>query len=304
MGVAVGGAVTHGVAGQNAAVAVAVGVDEAAAGDGENAIVVFSDGADVFTGDAQLAGGIYAQPAGILGNGQHAQVARAGDAHQQHLIFGVDGQHLLAVDGLNGGAAVIQTGLVDVEVVPAVGERLWMLGEICLQGRLVDLIEELVEVLLSHLLWIHFGDDFHIGDNFVGEGGFVFGLLVFLFLCPAGGETYLLLQCLTALIHHVLDDVRGDDGGGQPLVAQGIHGSFNVDGAPLGNEAVVGVDADKVDNFNQQQNAQHDGQGLERIAATRLRRLCRNGAAGGGSGLDKGRLAVLGQTGTGSRATK
>ena len=130
VGVAVGSAVTHGVAGQDAAVAVAVGIDEAAAGDGENAIVVFSDGADVFTGDAQLAGGIYAQPAGILGNGQHAQVARAGDAHQQHLIFGVDGQHLLAVDGLNGGAAVIQTGLVDVKVVPAVGERLGMLGEI------------------------------------------------------------------------------------------------------------------------------------------------------------------------------
>ena len=130
VGVAVGGAVAHGVAGQKAAVAVAVGVNKAAGSDADDAVVIFGDGAGVLTCDAQLAGGIYAQPAGILGNGQHAQVARAGDAHQQHLIFGVDGQHLLAVDGLNGGAAVIQTGLVDVKVVPAVGERLGMLGEI------------------------------------------------------------------------------------------------------------------------------------------------------------------------------
>ena len=58
VGVAVGGAVAHGVAGQKAAVAVAVGVNKAAGSDADDAVMIFGDGAGVLTCDAQLAGGV------------------------------------------------------------------------------------------------------------------------------------------------------------------------------------------------------------------------------------------------------
>ena len=299
VGTAVGGAVAHGIAGQDAAVAVAVGVDKAAAGDGEDTVVIFRDGADMFAGHAQLAGGIDAQPAGIFGHGQHAQVARAGDAHQQHLVFGVDGQHLLAVDGLDRGAGIIETGLVDVEVVPAVFQGLGMFAEIGFQGGLIDLIEERVEVLLGLLFGIDLGDHLYVGLDLVGGGVRVGNRLFGFLLAPAGAHTDLLLQRLPPLIHNVFDDIRRDNGGGQPFVAQRIHGGFDIDGAPFGDKAVVGVDGDKVENFDHQQAPQHDGQALEGITP-----FGRGGHGDVRACGSQSHLAVLGQAGAGSGASK
>ena len=304
VGRAVGGAVAEGIAGQGAAVAVSVGVNKAAGGNADDAVVIFGDGAGVFTGDAQLAGGVQAQPRGILGDGQHTQIAGAGDAHQKNLVFGVDGQHLLAVDGLDGGAAVVQAGLVDVEVVPAVLQGFGMLAQVGLQGGLVDLIEEGVEVFLRHLFRVHLRRYLHVGLHFVWAGLFFHrrGVLLFVFFVPAGTHADLLLNGLAALIHHVFDDVGGDDGCGQPFVAQGVHGGLDVDGAPLGDKAVVGVDGNKVENLNQQQTAQEDRQALEGVAPPFGRVGGNGGIARGGSGQNG--FAVSRQSGTGSRGTK
>ena len=301
MSIAVGHAVAHGVARQQTAVAVAVGIDEAAAGHAQHAVVILGNGAGILTGGAQLGGRKYLQPAVVLADGQNALVAAALHPHQQELVGHIDGKHLFAVDGLNLRAAVVQAGLVDDDPLPAVGQRLGILLQPGLHGIRIDFIIQLVEGLpgsLFRILLLHHGD---LRDGVLRLLG-LFGLLRlnrirrFLLLAPGRLHAVHIDEGLGATVHDSGNHVRGDNRRRQPFVAQGIHGRLDIGGPPFGHKRVVCVDAEEIAQLQPQQAGQYYSQGFQRIAPSGFP-CCR--------GADRRPAApVFGQTGAGTLAAE
>lgn len=135
-----------------APVALAVDINEARAGRSENVVVRLRDGSGELTELADTGGVFHVQPRRVLRDGQNAAIARALDAHEHDLFLGVDGKHLLAHGRHDGRAVVIQTCLVDVDILPAVIENRRVLCHVVLHRRLIELPEELIERLPGEFL--------------------------------------------------------------------------------------------------------------------------------------------------------
>ena len=149
---AVGRTVGHAVARKQTAVACTVRVKEAVGVHRQHAVVRGGDLTGKLTGHAERGRHFDGKAGRILADGQHAAIALAGDAYQQDSVLCVDGQHLLSERRLDGGALIVKAGFVDVDMIPAVCQRIGILRQIGLHGAAVQLPEQLVEGILGLLL--------------------------------------------------------------------------------------------------------------------------------------------------------
>lgn len=167
-----------------------------------------------------------------------------------------------------GRAGLIESGLIDVELLPAVRDRLRMLGDVGVDAvgvQLPEHLEEGVARLLFQLfgIWLFRLDD--LGVDVVGAGLFRFGGRVAGIFAPLALSADGFRDLESVFIAHLLDDIRRDEVCRQPLVPHGVHGGVDIDGAVFFDERDVGVDAEKVKPFEAENDRQHDGQHLERL---------------------------------------
>ena len=261
-------AVRHGIARELAAVAVAARIEKAAGVHREDAVVLLGGRADELAAGAERGAHLDRERRRVLAHGQYAAIAGILDAEQQHAVFRVDGEHGLVVDGDHGRAGLIEAGLVDIELLPAVRDRLRMLGDVGVDAVRIQLPEQLekgVARLLFQLfgIWLFRLDDLGVdvvGAGLLRLGGRVAGIFAPLAL---GADGFRDLEAV--FIAHLIDDLRRDEIRRQPLVAHGVHGGVDVDGAVFFDERDVGVDAEEVEPLEAEDDGQHDGQHLERL---------------------------------------
>ena len=285
--VAVGRAVGHRIARKQTAIARAVGVEEAVGVHGQNAVVRLGDGARELSGGAERRGHLDGQARRILAHGQRAAIALAGNAQQQNAVLRVDCQHLLAEDGLDGRALVVKAGFVDVNLVPAVRQRVGVLGQIRLHGRAVQLPEDGVEILLRLLfqLFCRRGIVFRLLRLVRDVRIDVRDVVVRCGRVRAGGRVVLLAPVgvgfladrrspdQTVFIPDLVNDVLGDKIGRQPLVAHGVHCGVDVNRPPFFDEAVVRIHAEEVQRLQAENDEQPDGKRLQGLFDLLLFRL-------------------------------
>ena len=261
-------AVGHGIARELAAVAVAARIEEAAGIHCEDAVMLLRGRADELAAGAERGAHLDGKCCRVFAHGQYAAIAGILDAEQQHAVFRVDGEHGLVVDGDHGRAGLIETGLIDVELLPAVRDRLRMLGDVGVDAVRIQLPEQLekgVARLLFQLfgIWLFRLDDLGVdvvGAGLLRLGGRVVGIFAPLAL---GADRFCDLEAV--FIAHLIDDLRRDEIRRQPLVAHGVHGGVDIDGAVFFDERDIGIDAEKVKPFEAENDRQHDGQHLERL---------------------------------------
>ena len=285
--VAIGRAVGHGITRKQTAVARAVGVEETVGVHGQHAVVCLGDGARELSGRAERRGHLDGQKRRILAHGQHAAIALAGNAQQQNAVFRVDGQHLLAKNGLDGCTLVVKTGFVDVNMIPAVCQRVGMLGQICFHRGAVEFPENGVERFLRLLfqflgreriifLCVRLvrdirGDVRHVAAAICGTVRFGRGVG----LAPVGVGFLADRRSLeqTVFVPNLVNDILGDKIGRQPLVAHGVHRGVDINRPPFFDEAVVRIHAEEVQRFQTQNDEQPDGERLQGLFDLLLFRL-------------------------------
>ena len=229
------------------------------------------DGSGELTELADTGGVFHVQPRGVLRDGQNAAIAGALDAHEHDLFLGVDGKHLLAHGRHDGRAVVIQTCLVDVDILPAVIENRRVLCHVVLHRRLIELPEELIECLPGEFLLVFLRHCLGRKLSNLGIDWFHFRLYR---LCGrrrlrfGAPGAFLVADGLCRLNTHLQDLVN--DGLGQqirrhPLVAHGGHGRLDVDRAPALDKAVLRVAQEEIEPFQTQNDRQPDGKHLQRL---------------------------------------
>ena len=143
-----------------------------------------------------------------------------------------------------------------------------MLGDVGVDAVRIQLpehLEEGVARLLLELCGIGLLRLDDLGVDVVGTGLLRLGGRVVSVFAPLalGADGFRDLEAV--FIAHLLDDLRRDEVCRQPLVAHGVHGGVDVDGAVFFDERDIGVDAEKVKPFEAEDDRQHDGQHLERL---------------------------------------
>ena len=162
-------------------------------------------------------------------------------------------------------------------MLPAVGQRVGVLGEIGLHRGPVKLPEDgieiflrlLFELLLRQLLSVRLvglmrdvgveGDDVVIGRRRRLVRGRRIGPAPGRFLADGPGLDQ------AVFVPDLVDHVLGDEICRQPLVPHGIHGGIDVDRAPFLDERIVGIDTEEVQPFQTEDDEQPDGQRLQRL---------------------------------------
>ena len=135
-----------------AAVALAVGVLEAVGVHGEDTAGARRDRTRQLPFDAVVFSHFQPQQLRVPADGQHAAIAVAGDAHEHNAVFRIDGQHLIALFGLNARTLVVEARFVDADMLPAAVQRLGVLVQIALERRVIQHRERHLDVCLRVIL--------------------------------------------------------------------------------------------------------------------------------------------------------
>ena len=100
-------ALAHGIAGDDAAAAVAIRIVEAAGGHADHAAAVGHDIAKRLSVVTDASGGFTAELRGVFADGKNAEITGSGDTDKQQLVRRVDRKHLFALLGIDARTAVV-----------------------------------------------------------------------------------------------------------------------------------------------------------------------------------------------------
>ena len=210
-----------------AADAFAVGILESAAVHGQHVLLGIAE--DLIAHVAEVLGLLHGDLGRFLADGQRSDVVVAGDLDHQKVVG-----HIQDTDGLTELGLQIfffAVNVVDDDIGVAVFLEGFMVFQIILKGILIQLPVEIIEPFV------------------------LFGLLHDFGIAVGAGSLPDRLDLLLSLVggchipHDILDDIVGDELGGQPLVIEGGHSRFNIDGTPLGVERDVRVHEQSVVHF-------------------------------------------------------
>ena len=242
------------------------GVGEAAAVHAEDAVVFFCGDANFLADGAVGRAGLDRERRRVFAHGEDTTVPLALHAQQQHAVFRVDAEHLLAVDRFDARALVLDPGLIDVDAVPAVRDHVRVLRDVGVHAGFVNLPEHLEKRLAGQAgllrgIGLLFLDDLGLDlvDCRFRDLGARVGIAPLALLAVRRRD----LQAV--FIAHLVDHVVRDEVRCEPLVPHGVHRGVDVDGAVFDDERDVRIDAEEIEPLEAEQNGQHDGQRLERL---------------------------------------